>query len=345
MLPASVDELVDLLQNRHLLQPARADEPAACDELRRSFQEPRRLVQHLTRNGWLTGYQAHHLVHGELDKLVFGPYRLLDRLGQGSSSRVFRAWDVRRREIVALKVLNDLALKDDEALTRFRREIRAAKRLDHPNIVRALDAHLSASCGFLAMEYVGGVDLRELMTKQGPLPVEMACNYAKQAAQGLQHAHEHGIVHRDVKPANLQVTGQGWQVKILDLGLARFPSKRNGESSTTLVSVTWDGDLIGTPDYMAPEQATRPSKVDIRADVYGLGCTLHEMIAGQPPFAGGTFMDKLCRHQREAPPALDAIRPGVPARVARTVEQMLRKRPEDRFATPGEVAAVLAQFA
>src|SRR5262249_12259469 len=157
---------------------------------------------------------------------------------------------------------------------------------DHPNIVKALDGEVTQRYGYLAMEYLGGSDLRKLLAQVGRFPVAQACEYARQAALGLQHAHEHGLVHRDVKPANLLVSAPGGRVKILDLGLVRRqPSAMTGRESD--LAATWEGSLVGTADYMAPEQARNPRSVDIRADLYSLGCTLYELIAGRPPFDGG----------------------------------------------------------
>jgi serine/threonine protein kinase len=193
------------------------------------------------------------------------------------------------------------------------------------------------------MEYLTGSDLRRTLDDGGPLPVALACSYARQAALGLQHAHENGLVHRDVKPDNLMVT-TGDVVKLLDLGLVRVFQPPGPNGSAAASSVTVDGAPLGTPDYMAPEQARNPRGVDVRADVYSLGCTLYEMLAGRPPFDGGSVMQKLYRHQREQPRPIDGVRRDVPAALAAAVARMLAKEPADRFAAPREVADQLAAF-
>jgi serine/threonine protein kinase len=232
-----------------------------------------------------------------------GQYRLQEKLGQGGMGAVYRALHTRLKRPVALKVLPAQLLHDERAVARFRREMEAVGKLDHPNIIRASDAGEDASWHFLVMELVEGVDLARLSMLLGPLPVADACEVARQAASALQHAHQHGLVHRDIKPSNLLLTSSG-EVKLLDLGLARF----YGEQSISEV-LTATGAVMGTPDYMAPEQSFEPKSVDIRADLYGLGCTLYKLLVGRPPFEGpeyGTLAQKLLAHaQVPVPPIRD----------------------------------------
>ena len=219
---------------------------------------------------------------------------------------------------------------------RFRQEVQAAARLAHPNIVTAYDADQEGDVHFLVMEFVEGTTLDRLVQEQGPLPVADACDYIMQAAQGLQHAFERGMVHRDIKPSNLLLTPDG-QVKILDFGLARFISERTERSS-----ITKEGTIVGTPDYMAPEQARDAHQADIRADIYSLGCTFYCLLTGGPPFTKGSSLHKLLAHQDQSPVPIADVRPEVPEQVIRLVERMLAKDPAERPQTPAEVAQALA---
>jgi hypothetical protein len=218
--------------------------------------------------------------------------------------------------------------------------VRAAAQLDNPNVVRALDADRVGETHFFVMEYALGTDLAKLVQQQGPLPVAQACDYIRQAALGLQHAFEKGLVHRDIKPHNLLVTTQG-VVKVLDLGLARLTHvEEDGASGSGL---TDEGVVMGTADYMAPEQALDPHGADIRADLYSLGCTLYFLLTGQVPFPEGNLTQKIARHQMVDPPPVERLRPEVPPAVSAVVRRLLAKRPEDRYQTPAELAEVLAQ--
>jgi serine/threonine-protein kinase len=193
---------------------------------------------------------------------------------------------------------------------------------------------------YFAMEYVRGTDLGKLVQLSGPVPLRQAGDYIRQAALGLQHVHEHGLVHRDVKPQNLLVSPTG-VVKILDLGLARLREPQAGLPAPA--NLTREGIVIGTPDYLAPEQAQDARSVDIRADIYSLGCTFHYLLTGQPPFPGGSVAQKLMRHQKEKLPAMP-VRPGVNPPIKGVLETMMAKRPDDRYQTPAEVASALAPF-
>jgi hypothetical protein len=239
-------------------------------------------------------------------------------------------------------VLPQERLKDREAVLRFQREMRAVGNLRHPNIVEAPDAGEADGMPYLVMEYVDGCDLGKLVGRMGPLPVAEACDVIRQAALGLEHAHEQGRVHRDVKPSNLMLSTEG-QVKVLDLGLARLR-----EDLPSAVGLSTGNRLMGTADYMAPEQAANTHAADIRADVYSLGCTLYALLAGHPPFAGPQYpsrAEKLVGHARDHAPLLDGLRPDVPEQLAALVARMLSKSPDQRPATPGEVAQALDAFA
>src|SRR5262249_14561191 len=208
---------------------------------------------------------------------------------------------------------------------RFFAEIRNAARLNHPNIVTAYSALRLGESLVLAMEYVEGLDLSRLVKARGPLPVAHACNYMHQAALGLQHAHEHGMVHRDIKPSNLMLSRQGNRalIKVLDFGLAKIRSEQAVDGG-----LTHEGQMLGTPDYIAPEQTIDARKADIRADVYSLGCTLYYLLNGGPPFDGTSLYDLLqAHHSREALP-LNLARPEVPVELAALVAKMMAKEPD-----------------
>lgn len=266
-------------------------------------------------------------------------YRLLEKIGQGGMGAVYKALHLRLEKVVALKVLPPGRTQDSEALARFQREIRAAGKLNHPNIITATDAREAGGVHFLVMELLDGADLAQFVRRLGPLPVSDACELVRQAAEGLQHAHEHGMVHRDVKPSNLMLCRDG-RVKVLDLGLARL----RGDAPAA-DELTGSGQMMGTLDYMAPEQGSDARSVDIRADVYSLGCTLYHLLAGQAPFAEHTHpAKKLLAHMSEPPPPIRAPRSPVPVELAALVERMLAKQPQQRPGTPGEVARLLRPF-
>jgi hypothetical protein len=286
-------------------------------------------------------------------------YRVLELLGAGGMGVVYKAEHQLMERPVALKLINQSLIKDPEAVERFRREVKSAARLAHPNIVAAHDAEQSGDVHFLVMEFVEGTSLDRLVGEAGPLPVVPACDYVRQAALGLQHAFERGMVHRDIKPGNLMRTPDG-RIKVLDFGLARFarestppsvsPAPEGGDRSPepgvrrSCAPLTRVGTLMGTPDYMAPEQAASLHAADIRADIYSLGCTLYYLLTGEPPFPKGTTVDKLLAHAEQTPRPLTQVRSDVPPELARIVDRMLAKDPMQRYQTPAEVALALAGF-
>ncbi len=285
-------------------------------------------------------------------------YRILAVLGVGGMGAVYQAEHRLMERPVALKVIARQLVDDPAAVARFRREVKAAARLSHPNIVQAFDADQAGDLHFLVMEYVEGTDLARLIAERGPLPVARACSYIRQAALGLQHAFEHGMVHRDIKPHNLMRTPKG-QIKILDFGLARFvrecaPTEELDETETTDLPssndptgddmVTQFGSVMGTADFIAPEQAQDTHSADIRADIYSLGCTLYYLLAGQSPFPDGSFADKLQAHRDKQPRPLSELRRDLPPPLLRILERMLAKDPDQRYQTPAEVAQALAPF-
>jgi serine/threonine protein kinase len=278
-------------------------------------------------------------------------YRIVEILGQGGMGTVYKAEHRLMERHVALKVIDRGLTGNPAVVERFRREVRAAAQLNHPNIVHAYDADQAGDRHFLVMEFVEGQTLARLVEEQGPLPVSQACDAIRQAALGLQRAADCGMVHRDIKPQNLMRTPEG-VVKILDFGLARLVSEATptlGEGAITTSpsgsSLTQLGMVMGTADYMAPEQASDPHAADVRADIYSLGCTLYYLLTGQPPFARGTVLDKLLAHREQSPRPLSEFRRDVPLGVARIVERMMAKDPARRFQSPAGVAEALKPFA
>lgn len=300
------------------------------------------VVRELTVRGWLTPFQAREIAAGRTRQLVIGKFVLVDLLGEGGMGRVFRARDSRLGRDVALKVIRKDKLSNPKVVDRFEQEIHAAAQLNHPNVVMAFDAETSGENYFLSMEYVEGTDLTKLVRQNGPMPMQHGCDAIRQAAVGLQHAFERGLVHRDIKPSNLLYTPRG-QVKVLDLGLALLnqATVRGGENATR---VTQEGFVLGTPDFLAPEQAQNPTGVDIRADIYALGATLYYLLTARVPFEAGTPTEKLLKHITEPPPNLLARRPDAPTQLATLIQWMMAKRPEDRPQTPAQVAMALTPF-
>jgi serine/threonine protein kinase len=279
---------------------------------------------------------------GVKDGFALPGYKILDIIGRGGMAMVYKARQVRPQRLVAVKVIDRSLAGDPESVARFRQEHALAARLTHPNLVMAYHAGQALGCPYLVMEFVPGDTLEELVRRHGPLPVAVACEVIRQAALGLQHLHEQGLVHRDVKPSNLMLTPCG-RVKLLDLGLARdLHGPGEGER------ITSHGMWMGTPDYMAPEQCVDSKEVDIRADLYGLGCTLYELLAGQPPFAGPSYKSpflKMKAHSEAPVPSIQEHRADVPEQLAVALERMLAKDRTGRFASPARVVAALQPFA
>lgn len=332
----SVAEVLAFLRQLQLVKPERIDELA--QKLEGKPIEARALGQKLIDAGWLTAYQVNQVLQGRGKNLLLGSYLLLERLGEGGMGEVFKARHKRLERIVALKLVHKERLDNPQAVKRFRREIEAAAKLNHPNIVVAYDADDVNGTHFFTMEFVDGTDLNKLVKEKGPLPVDHACDCIRQTALGLQHAFEKGLVHRDIKPHNLLFSKTG-MVKILDMGLARAQAS---EDSSTL---TQEGSVMGTLDYVSPEQAMNAHTVDIRGDLYSLGCTFYFLLTGRVPFPGGTAMEKLSNHAFNEPTPVEQLRKDMPPGVAAVVHKLMAKKPEERFQMPAELATVLAQGA
>ncbi len=295
------------------------------------------LLDSLVKQKHLTPYQAGRVQAGEAHRLILGGYTLLDTLGAGGMGQVFKAEHRRMKRLVAIKMLPAGLMKDPAAVARFEREVEAAARLEHPNIVAAYDADEADGVHFLVMQFVEGSDLSVLVKQQGPLPVAKAVNYILQAARGLQFAHHKGIVHRDIKPGNL-LLGKDGVVRILDMGLARIHADND---SNTQAELTDSGAVMGTVEYMAPDQALDVRRADARADIYSLGCTLYYLIAGKPMYAGQSLMAKLLAHREQPAPSLADEQSGVPQPLDAVFQKMVAKQVADRYQSMTEVIEAL----
>lgn len=341
MTPANSTELLDWLVRNQFLAPERGNEIRAQIG---SFPDTHGLCKELLRRDWLTPYQVNQLLQGKGECLMFGPNRVLSRLGEGAMGTVFKAWNTRLGKLVAIKTIAKEHVAKEQAMKRFLREIATASQLDHPNIVLVRDADEAQGNPYLAMDYIDGIDLAKRVKQDGALPIPLAIEYARQAALGLQHAFERGVVHRDIKPSNLLVSKsaspeQSAVVKILDFGLARFASEQDNENRLTQFN-----KILGTVDYIAPEQIDNARGADIRSDIYSLGCTLYYLIAAKPPFPGADLVAKLTARISGPLPRIREIRPEAPAGLEEVMVKMMARLPDDRYQTPNEVAAALASL-
>ena len=313
-----------------------------------SDETPQEVATKLVTDGLLTQFQAKVLLKGKQQSFFLTPkYKILDHLGTGGMGRVYLCEHMILQRLVAVKVLTATPSTSGAATTgqgiieRFYREARAVAALDHRNIIRVFDVEQTRGAPFMVMEYVDGIDLDKYVAAHGPLEPNRAADYIRQAAEGLEHAHQAGLIHRDVKPSNLLLDRTG-AIRLLDLGLARFlvDSRRNQG-----VTEQFDANVIlGTVDYMAPEQAIDSSRVDIRADVYSLGCTLYYLLTGKPVFEAEAFAQKMLAHQMRDPRPIRESRSDVPAGLEAVAKMMMAKKPENRFQTPADVVAALNEF-
>ena len=285
------------------------------------------LARELVRQRKLTKYQAEEVYRGNGKSLTLGNYVLMEKIGAGGMGQVFKAEHRRMKRIVAIKLLPSAMTKDKEAIARFEREVEAAAKISHPNVVAAFDADCANSVHFLVMELVEGSDLSALVKKNGPFSVGKTISYILQAARGLESAHKKGIVHRDIKPANLLLDSEG-TVKILDMGLARLNSEADALTQAELTST---GTVMGTVDYMAPEQALNTKTADARADIYALGCTLWYLLTGRSIYDGDTLMAKLLAHRDQPIPSLRLASTDVPESLDAVFRKMVAKKTEDRY--------------
>jgi serine/threonine-protein kinase len=337
-----VDEFLDLVRRSELVDPIDRLEGVLAEIQQQSHAKSAAdtdfVADRLIAAGLITRWQCDKLMEGRHRGFFLGHYKLLSHLGSGGMSSVYLAEHTLMKRRVALKMLPEKRVADSSYLARFHREAQAAAALDHRNIVRAYDVDNVGNKHYLVMEYVEGRDLQKIVHDEGPLDYVCAADYIRQAAEGLAHAHQAGLIHRDVKPANLLVDPSG-VVKVLDLGLARFDDE--GKASLTVIH---DENVLGTADYLAPEQAVDSHGVDGRADIYSLGCSLYFLLTGHPPFPDGTLGQRLMKHQKEPPPDVRKDRPDVPADLLAICLKMMAKRPQQRQQSMAEVAAVLSDW-
>ena len=300
---------------------------------------PEALMDELVRRGKLSRFQANHILKGKLKALLLGSYILQEPIGQGGMGVVYSARHLLMDRRAAIKILPPELSKNPQDVKRFLREMKAAAKLEHPNIVQAYDAACANGRYFLAMEYANGYTLDQVVKRRGALPVSMAVSYVIQAARGLAYAHQRGIIHRDIKPSNL-ILGQGNRLQILDMGLARIMDDGTGKS----VNLTAVNTSMGTADFMAPEQAIDLRVADARSDIYSLGCTLYFLIRGQVMFADAKPTARLMAHQQSPAPVLNAGRNDVPLELDRIFQRMVAKKPEERYQKITDVIADLQRM-
>jgi eukaryotic-like serine/threonine-protein kinase len=329
--PNTTEELLAIIRDSRVLPDATAESTLAAAKSLPA--DPVHAATALVRRGVLTQFQARMLLSGKFRGFRLGDYLIQDQIGQGGMGAVYLANHQSLERRVAIKVLPAASATDRIALERFLREARTVAALDHPNVVKLFDVCKQNEVRYLVMEYVEGQTLEKLMQSGGIAPGR-AVGYIAQAAAGLQHAHEKGFIHRDIKPANLMLTA-GDTVKILDMGLARSVSKDDN-----LTEAFDRGAVVGTADYVAPEQAMNLPKIDIRADIYSLGGTFFALVTGRPPFAGNTA-SKLVQHQLKDAPSITQLDRTFPPKLAAVVSKMMAKKPDDRYRTPADVIVAL----
>ena len=350
--------LTDTLRQHELLSPAQI---AELPQLARGrCGDARSLAKTLISKGWLSVYQVNQLLIGKAQDLVIGRYLVLERLGQGGLSTVYKAMHREYGDHVAIKMIKAEVFATPEGRQQFLQEVEAMARLDHPNIVQFCDADQWRDSYYFAMEYVEGTDLGKVIRLSGALSVPEACDYIHQAALGLQHAFERNLIHRDIKPVNLFLTHEVMTphnadpnaapgrmtmcmkplIKILDWGLASLRNPK-GKAKDQLDD---KGSIVGTADYLSPEQARNANDADIRSDIYSLGCSLYFLLTGIPPFPDGTLMQKLMAHQTADPKPIESMRDDLPVGITALLARMMAKKPEDRFQTPASAALALLPF-
>ena len=293
----------------------------------------------LVRQGLLTDWHVEKLLAGKYKGFFLGNYKLLGHIGTGGMSSVYLAEHTRMGDQRAIKVLPKSRVKDATYLARFQLEAKAIASLNHPNIVLAYDLDNDGDVHYIVMEYVDGTDMQQIVKQHGPLDMKFAAEMVAQAARGLQHAHNNGVIHRDVKPANLLID-KTRVVRLLDMGLALVDDE--DEQSLTMAN---NENVLGTADYLAPEQALNSHSVDHRADIYGLGCTLYYLLTGQPPFSDGTLAQRIARHQKEMPKPIRDIRKDCSGELEGICVKMIQKDPKYRYQSAGEVASALEKYA
>lgn len=315
----------------------------ACQHLPEGQRDdPDAVATHLVRNGRLTAFQARKLLQGRTIGLLLGPYEVLAPLGRGGMGAVYLARDTRCRPptLLALKILSPKRAREEKSIrARFRREMELSRLVAHPNLARTLDAGVIQGVYYIAMEFIPGRSLYRIVSDEGPLSLARTARLFREVVAGLEHAHAKGLIHRDLKPSNILVTPND-HAKVLDLGLALLQGEEGGDRAV----IGGKGFVVGTVDYLAPEQAEDSATVDARADLYGLGCSLYFSLTGRPPFPDGTRLEKIARHRDAVPTFLCQCNPQVPEAFGQIVHRLMAKRPADRYATASLVQAELQKW-
>ena len=336
------DRFVEMVTRSGLVEPKAQDK--FLEKVRAKFEgalpeEPKKLASLFKKEGLLTGWHVDKLLGGKYKGFFLGKHKLLGHIGTGGMSSVYLAEHTRLGDKRAIKVLPKSRVRDATYLARFQLEAKAIASLNHPNIVLAYDIDNEGDVHYIVMEYVDGLDLQMLVKRDGALDFSTAADFIAQAARGLAHAHSSGVIHRDVKPANLLIDSNG-TIKLLDMGLALIAA--DDEESLTVAN---NENVLGTADYLAPEQALDSHSVDHRADIYGLGCTLYFVLTGKPPFSDGTLAQRIAKHQTEMPTAIRQLRPDCPGELEGICVKMIQKDPKYRYQSAEDVAEVLERFA
>lgn len=331
-MPESAEKILKELTDVGLLSP---EEVTKYDSDVASGSE--KLMERLVEDQVVTEYQAKKFLAGQASDIAFGDYLVIRELGQGGMGTVLLAKHRRMDREVAIKILPVISLGSQDAVARFYQEVKVAAKLKHPNIVHAYDAGDHRGFHYLVMEYVQGHDLARVLQQLGPIPAAMAVDYIIQAAHGLEYAHSKGIVHRDVKPSNLLLDDEG-TIKVLDMGLARI-----GNSGETSLQLTTTGQVMGTVEYMSPEQAEDTREADHRSDIYSLGCTMYRLISGTGPFSRDTVVKTILAHRESPIPDLEPMSDPSVAQLNPIFQRMVAKRPEDRYQSIPELLHDLKQ--
>lgn len=338
--PSSVEELLQLVRKSGMVDEQKLSNYLQRRQLTRGLPaDPRELADDLVTDGIITYFQSEQFLLGKWRGFTIGKFKLLERVGVGGMGQVFLCEHMFMRKRVAVKVLPPAKADQPAALGRFYREARAAGSLNHPNIVRTHDIDQDGNLHFIVMDYIDGPNLLDVVKKFGALSVERAVSYVRQTALGLDYAFRNHLIHRDIKPGNILVDRKG-VARILDMGLARFINDHGDQ-----LTIKYDDKIVlGTADYVAPEQVANSHSVDIRADVYALGATFYFLLAGHPPFPTGTVSQKLLWHRTKDATPIRQIRPDVPEGLAVIIGKMMAKDPKARFQTPAQVAAELEAY-
>lgn len=352
-MPATASQFLDALVRSKVLLPEREQSLVQSVEGEQEQPDPQALARMLVTEGALTRFQAERLLAGKFRELRIGPYILTDLIGVGGMGAVYAGVGEEDRSRVAIKVLSPDHKQDAGMRTRFRMEARAGQQLRHPHLVRTLEYgstdDVFGEMDYMVQELFPGIALHELLSVHGPLMWSMACDMISQAAAGLQHLHDRGLIHRDVKPDNLLVDVEG-RLKLIDFGLALTAEavtngkvEEGGEEFS--LTMLFGHDCLGTPDYMAPEQAANSLLADPRSDIYGLGCTFFTLLAGRRPYSAPNRGQLIEAHREQPVPRVSQTAQGIPRELDEIIHRMMAKRPEDRFPSMDAVVLALSRFA